>query len=37
VNGAYNILVKAAPDAYPQGRHGCVVQPNESCPGVIKR
>ena len=27
VNGAYNILVKAAPDAFPQGRHGCVVQP----------
>lgn len=27
VNGAYNILVKAAPDAFVRGRSGCVVQP----------
>jgi len=27
VNGAYNILVKAAPEAFAQGRRGCVVQP----------
>jgi putative transposase len=27
VNAAYNILVKAAPEAFPLGRRGCVVQP----------
>jgi putative transposase len=27
VNGSYNILVKAAPEAFTLGRRGCVVQP----------
>jgi len=27
VNGSYNILVKAAPEAFALGRRGCVVQP----------
>jgi putative transposase len=27
VNAAYNILVKAAPEAFGLGRRGCVVQP----------
>jgi putative transposase len=27
VNGSYNILVKAAPEAFALGRSGCVVQP----------
>jgi putative transposase len=27
VNGSYNILVKAAPEAFTLGRSGCVVQP----------
>jgi putative transposase len=27
VNGSYNILAKAAPEAFALGRRGCVVQP----------
>ncbi|HLY31735.1 MAG TPA: hypothetical protein VKQ36_11960 [Ktedonobacterales bacterium] len=27
VNGAYNIIRKVAPDAFAQGRRGCVVHP----------
>jgi putative transposase len=27
VNGAYNIIRKAAPDAFAQGSRGCVVHP----------
>jgi putative transposase len=43
VNGAYNILAKAAPEAFPLGRRGCVVQsvwlelPNRTSPRTILR